>query len=59
MSKRALLLGAGGLAASAAGAYGGYWWLTRGVVAGEESKLLAASFEGLDGKTQTMSAWQQ
>ncbi len=57
-SKRALLLGAGGLAASAAGAYGGYWWLTRGVVAGDDGKLLAASFEGLDGKTLPMSTWQ-
>ncbi len=56
--KRALLLGAGGLAACAAGAYGGYWWLTRGVVAGDDGKLLAASFEGLDGKTRPMSEWQ-
>lgn len=56
-SKRALLLGAGGLTAAAAGAYGGYWWLTRGAVAGDEAKLLAASFEGLDGTTQSMSAW--
>ena len=56
--KRALLLGAGGLAACAAGAYGGHWWLTRGTVAGDEGKLLAASFEGLDGKTQPMSTWQ-
>ena len=57
-AKRALLLGAGGLAAAAAGAYGGYWWLTRGAVAGDEAKLLAASFEGLDGKQQPMATWQ-
>ena len=56
--KRMLLLGAGGLAACAAGGYGGYWWLTRGVVAGDEGKLLAATFEGLDGKTQPLSAWR-
>ena len=56
--KRALLLGAGGLAACAVGAYGGHWWFTRGTVAGDEGKLLAASFEGLDGKTQSISSWQ-
>ncbi len=57
-SKRALLLGAGGLAACAAGAFGGHWWLTRGVVGGDAGKLLAASFEGLDGQSQSMSSWQ-
>ena len=56
--RRLLLLGLGGLAACAAGAFGGHWWLTRGGVAGDEGKLLAASFEGMDGKTQPMSAWQ-
>ncbi len=56
--KRALMLGAAGLAACAAGALGGHWWLTRGAVAGEEAKLLAASFEGLDGKTLPMTTWQ-
>ena len=56
--KRVLLLGLGGLAACAAGAYGGHWWLTRGAVAGDESKLLAASFEGLDGNTLPMSTWR-
>lgn len=58
LGKRALLLGAGGLAAAAAGAYGGHWWLTRGAVAGDEAKLLNASFEALDGKTQPISAWK-
>ncbi len=57
-AKRMLLLGLGGVAACAAGAFGGHWWLTRGVVAGEEAKLLAASFEGLDGKPQPMSTWK-
>ena len=56
--KRALLLGVGGAAACAAGAYGGFWWLTRGAVAGDEAKLLNASFEGLDGKQQPISAWK-
>ena len=56
--KRALLLGAGGLAACTLGAYGGHWWFTRGAMTGEEPKLLNASFEALDGKTQPMSAWQ-
>ena len=57
-SKRALLLGAGGLTAAVAGAYGGHWWLTRGTVPGDESKLLGASFEGLDGKQQPIAAWK-
>ena len=56
--KRALLLGAGGFAACTLGAFGGYWWFTRGALPGEESKLLNASFEALDGKPQPMSAWQ-
>ena len=56
--KRLLLLGLGGLAACAAGAYGGHFWLTRGAVAGDEGKLLAASFEGLDGNTLPMSTWR-
>ena len=56
--KRALMLGAAGLAACAAGALGGHWWLNRGVVAGEEAKLLAASFEGLDGKPVPMATWR-
>ena len=56
--KRMLLLGSGGLAACAAGGYGGHWWLTRGVVAGDEGKLLAANFEGLDGKMQPLSTWR-
>ncbi len=56
--RRAMLLGVSGVAACAAGAAGGYWWLTRGVVAGDEGKLLAASFESLDGKTLPMSTWQ-
>jgi thiol-disulfide isomerase/thioredoxin len=56
--KRVFLLGAAGLAACAAGALGGNWWLSRGVVAGEEAKLLAASFEGLDGKILPLSSWQ-
>ena len=55
--KRALLLGAAGVTACAAGAAGGWWWLNRGVVAGEESKLLNASFEALDGKQMPMSSW--
>jgi thiol-disulfide isomerase/thioredoxin len=57
-SKRALLLGAAGLAACGAGALGGYWWLNRGAVVGEEAKLLNASFESLDGKTTPMSSWK-
>ena len=57
-SKRALLLGAAGLTAAAAGAYGGHWWLTRGTVPGDEAKLLAASFEGLDGQQQAIAAWK-
>lgn len=57
LSKRAVLLGASGLLACAAGAYGGHWWLTRGAVSGDESKLLAASFEGLDGISLPMSTW--
>lgn len=56
--RRLLLLGLGGLAACAAGAFGGHWWLTRGAVPGDEGKLLAASFEALDGKTQPLSAWR-
>ena len=56
--KRALLLGVGGAAAIAAGVYGGNWWLTRGAVAGDEAKLLNASFEGLDGTQQPISAWK-
>jgi thiol-disulfide isomerase/thioredoxin len=57
-SKRALVLGAAGLAACGAGALGGYWWLTRGAVAGEEAKLLGASFESLDGTTTPVSRWK-
>lgn len=57
-SKRAFLWTAGGIAAAAAGAYGGYWWLTRGAVAGDEAKLLNASFEGLDGAQQPISTWK-
>ena len=56
--KRVFLLGVGGLAACAAGAYGGHWWLTRGAVTGDEAKLLNASFEGLDGKQQPISTWK-
>jgi thiol-disulfide isomerase/thioredoxin len=56
-SKRALLLGAAGLAACGAGALGGYWWLNRGALTGEEAKLLNASFESLDGKTTPISSW--
>jgi thiol-disulfide isomerase/thioredoxin len=55
--KRMFMLGGAGLAACAAGAIGGHWWLTRGVVAGEEAKLLNASFEGLDGKSVPLSTW--
>jgi thiol-disulfide isomerase/thioredoxin len=57
-SKRLLLLGAAGLAACSAGALGGYWWLHRGAVAGEEAVLLNASFQALDGKTTPMSTWK-
>lgn len=56
--KRALMLGAAGAAAATAGALGGHWWLTRGAVVGDEGKLLAASFEGLDGKIQPLSTWK-
>jgi thiol-disulfide isomerase/thioredoxin len=56
--KRALVLGAAGVAAALAGAYWGQRWFTGGAVAGEEAKLLAASFEGLDGAAQPLSAWK-
>lgn len=57
--RRALLIGAAGVSACAVGVLGGHWWLTRGVVKGEEAKLLGASFEGLDGgKPTPMSTWQ-
>jgi thiol-disulfide isomerase/thioredoxin len=52
------MLAAAGVAACAAGALGGNWWLTRGAVKGEESKLLGASFEALDGKTTPLSTWR-
>lgn len=56
--RRVLVLAGAGVAACAAGALGGHWWLTHGAVAGEEAKLLAASFDGLDGLTTPMSSWQ-
>ena len=56
--KRALILGTAAVAACGAGAWGGYEWLTRGAVKGEEAKLLSASFEALDGKTTPISTWQ-
>ena len=56
--KRSLMLGAAGVAACAAGAFGGRWWYTRGNVPGEEAKLMAASFESLDGSTVPMKTWQ-
>ncbi len=57
-TKRALLLGAAGLAACGTGALGGYWWLNRGAVTDEEATLLNASFAALDGKTTPMSTWK-
>jgi thiol-disulfide isomerase/thioredoxin len=57
-TKRTLLLGGAGVAACAAGAMGGYWWLHRGVQAGDEARLLEASFEALDGKTMPISSWR-
>ncbi len=57
-SKRTLLLGTTGLAAGAAGVAGGWWWLNRGVVPGEEAKLLTANFEALDGKQTPISSWR-
>jgi len=56
--RRALLLGSAGLTASAAGALGGWWWLTHGAVDGEEGKLLSASFEDLSGRVTPMRTWQ-
>jgi thiol-disulfide isomerase/thioredoxin len=56
--KRALLLGAAGLAACGAGVAGGWWWLNRGVIHGEEAKLLNASFEALDGKSTPITTWR-
>ncbi|TAG04444.1 MAG: TlpA family protein disulfide reductase [Betaproteobacteria bacterium] len=57
-TRRTLLLGGAGLAACGAGALGGYWWLNRGVVAGDEARLLGASFESLDGATLPLSQWR-
>jgi thiol-disulfide isomerase/thioredoxin len=57
-TKRALLLGAAGLAACGAGALGGYWWLTRGAATGDEAILLNASFAALDGKATPISTWK-
>lgn len=56
--KRALVLGGAGVAACVAGAVGGHWWLTHGAVKGEEAKLLAASFTGLDDRQVPMSTWR-
>jgi thiol-disulfide isomerase/thioredoxin len=57
-TRRGLLLGTAGVAACGAGALGGYWWLNRGVIEGDEAKLLAASFESLDGSTLPVSTWR-
>ena len=56
---RRVLIVASAVAAAAAGVLGGHWWLTRGTVAGDEAKLLAASFPAMDGGQATpMSTWQ-
>ncbi len=57
-TRRLLLLGSAGLVACAAGAAGGWWWLTHGAMAGEETKLLQASFPDLEGRPTPISTWK-
>jgi thiol-disulfide isomerase/thioredoxin len=57
-TRRALIFAGAGLAACAAGGLGGWWWLNHGAVPGEESKLLAASFEDLSGKPTPLATWR-
>lgn len=58
--RRNLLLASAGLLACAAGALGGYWRLQAGSSTNAEdaSKLLAASFEGLDGTPTPITTWR-
>lgn len=61
--RRAIGLAAAGLAASGAGALGGYWWLNRddrkiAASAGELSKLLNASFNALDDTPTPLATWR-
>ncbi len=57
--RRALLLGAAGGLACVGGALAGYAWLNRtgGASGGEPDRLLAASFESIDGAVVPLSRW--
>ncbi|MFN3631012.1 MAG: TlpA disulfide reductase family protein, partial [Casimicrobiaceae bacterium] len=57
-TRRALIFAGAGIAACAAGGLGSWWWLTHGVVPGEEAKLLAASFEDLSGRPTPLATWR-
>jgi len=56
--RRLLTVAAAGVGACVAGALGGHWWLTRGAVDGEHAKLLAATFEDLEGKPAPLAQWR-
>jgi thiol-disulfide isomerase/thioredoxin len=58
VGKRNVLLATLGAATAITGAYFGQRWWAGGAVAGDEAKLLNASFEGLDGRTLPVSTWK-
>jgi thiol-disulfide isomerase/thioredoxin len=63
-TKRNLLLAGAGVAACGVGALAGYAWLhrdaasTTSATSAEDTKLLTASFESLDGKNTALASWR-